>query len=133
MRRTCVPFLTPLSLLFVCSIASAASTAGRVTAETGEGLPARVLAIQPQTRASAEVYTKPDGSFTLEVPEGILRLVVSHGPEWSIVEIEAACMTVLTDGSAVEMTVPVKAGDWVTAELYGVWPEFATTNAWYVR
>lgn len=32
-----------------------------------------------------------------------------------------------------EITVPVKVGDWVVAELYGPWPEYATTNAWYVR
>lgn len=33
----------------------------------------------------------------------------------------------------VNVPLPVKRGDWVTAELYGPWPEFATTNAWYVR
>jgi hypothetical protein len=32
-----------------------------------------------------------------------------------------------------EITVPVKVGDWVVAELYGPWPEYATTNAWYIR
>jgi hypothetical protein len=33
----------------------------------------------------------------------------------------------------VKLAVPVKQGDWVTVELYGPWPEFATTNAWYIR
>ena len=31
------------------------------------------------------------------------------------------------------VTVPVRPGDRVVAELYGQWPEFATTNAWYIQ
>ena len=42
-------------------------------------------------------------------------------------------MSVQPADSQVNLEVPVKAGDWVTAELFGPWPEFATTNAWYVR
>lgn len=90
MRQTSIRVLTFLSLLLIGSIVTAASLTGHVVSETGEGLPARVLAFEPQTRASAVVYTKPDGSFTLEVPAGRLHLLATHGPEWSIAEIEAA-------------------------------------------
>jgi hypothetical protein len=34
---------------------------------------------------------------------------------------------------SLDMAVPVKPGDWVAVEVYGPWPEFATTNAWYIR
>ena len=41
--------------------------------------------------------------------------------------------SVPTPTGQVNLPVTVKQGDWVTVELYGPWPEFATTNAWYVR
>lgn len=88
MRHRTVPPFLGLALLLSLT-ASAATLSGRVTDESGQGLPARVLAYQPQTRESALVYTKPDGQFALEVPAGKLRVVATHGPEWSIVETEA--------------------------------------------
>ena len=42
-------------------------------------------------------------------------------------------MAVSTSTAQTAVTVPVRSGDWVVAELYGQWPEFATTNAWYIR
>ncbi|MEI6500426.1 MAG: hypothetical protein WCP21_05285 [Armatimonadota bacterium] len=42
-------------------------------------------------------------------------------------------LTVQSSGASLQLSVPVKAGAWVVAELYGQWPEFATTNAWYIR
>ncbi|MEN6301762.1 MAG: hypothetical protein ABFD96_03515, partial [Armatimonadia bacterium] len=45
----------------------------------------------------------------------------------------APAATLQSKAAEMQVTVPVKAGDWVTAELYGEWPEFATTNAWYVK
>ena len=89
MRHYSVPCALCVALLLT-TIASAAPLTGQVVSDTGEGLPARVLAIQPQTRESAAVYTKPDGHFSLEVPDGKLRLIATHGPEWSLAELEAA-------------------------------------------
>lgn len=31
-----------------------------------------------------------------------------------------------------EATVSIEGAKWLTVECYGAWPEFATTNAWYV-
>ena len=42
-------------------------------------------------------------------------------------------ITMQSNAARVQVTVPVKKGDWVTTEVYGPWPEFATTNAWYVE
>ncbi|MGE5532364.1 MAG: CehA/McbA family metallohydrolase, partial [Bacteroidota bacterium] len=89
-----VPCAVILGLL--ATMASAAPLTGRVVSDKGEGLAARVLAYQPATRESAEVYTKPDGSFTLDVPEGKLCLIATHGPEWSVVQVEATAGEVCT-------------------------------------
>ncbi|MEI6501335.1 MAG: CehA/McbA family metallohydrolase [Armatimonadota bacterium] len=89
MRHYPIPCVLCLALL-CASITSAATLTGQVVSDTGQGLPARVLAIQPLTRESAAVYTKPDGHFSLEVPDGKLRLIATHGPEWTIAETEAA-------------------------------------------
>lgn len=32
-----------------------------------------------------------------------------------------------------EVTLPLQGAHWLTVECYGKWPEFATTNAWYVK
>ena len=53
-----------------------------------------------------------------------LEILVNGEPQLSVGTSSAAQTAV---------TVPVRSGDWVVAELYGQWPEFATTNAWYVR
>ena len=45
-----------------------------------------------------------------------------------------AVITITEPGQTIgDIAVPVSAGDWVAVELYGPWPEFATTNAWYIR
>ncbi|MHB8997046.1 MAG: CehA/McbA family metallohydrolase [Armatimonadota bacterium] len=94
MRQHTVPCALFLGLL--ATMASAAPLTGRVVTEDGLALPARVLAYSPQTRESAEVYTKPDGSFTLDVPEGKLVLIATHGPEWSVAQVEATAEQVCT-------------------------------------
>lgn len=42
-------------------------------------------------------------------------------------------ISVQSNAARLEMSVPARPGDWIVAELYGVWPEFATTNAWHVK
>ena len=56
---------------------------------TGEPLAARLLIVQPDTRASVVLYTDPAGHFKAEVPDGKLRVVATHGPEWTLAEREA--------------------------------------------
>lgn len=77
----------------------------------------------------ADIVVGDRGSVTLKAevlanrPLDKLVVVVNGTP----------AATVQTNAAEMQVTVPVKAGDWVTAELYGEWPEFATTNAWYVK
>jgi len=66
-----------------------ADLSGQVKAATGEPIPARLLILNPATRASVVLYTDPQGNFKSEVPDGALRLVATHGPEWTIAECEA--------------------------------------------
>lgn len=77
----------------------AATLTGQVVSESGQGLPARLLAVQPDTRESAVVYTAPDGRFSVEVPAGRLKLLATHGPEWSLAEQEGE------GGQAVTLTL----------------------------
>ncbi len=66
-----------------------ADLSGQVKAATGEPVPARLLILNPDTRASVVLYTDPQGNFKSEVPDGGLRVVATHGPEWTIAECEA--------------------------------------------
>ncbi len=73
-----------------CGLAAgAAPLQGTVTDPAGQGLRARVLVVNPETRDSALGYTDAEGRFTVEAPEGALTVRASHGPEWSIAEIQA--------------------------------------------
>jgi hypothetical protein len=78
-----------LVALLAGTIAGAAELAGQVKSLTGEPLSARLLVLQPETKASLVLYTDPQGNFKAEVPDGLLRVVATHGPEWAIVEREA--------------------------------------------
>jgi predicted metal-dependent phosphoesterase TrpH len=82
-----------LAALLAASLAAGlvwpAELSGQVKALTGEPLPARVLIVQPDTRASVVLYTDPAGNFKSEVPDGVLHVLATHGPEWSIAERDA--------------------------------------------
>lgn len=62
---------------------------GTVTDPAGQGLRARVLVLNPETRDSALVYTDDAGHFVCEAPDGRLTVRASHGPEWTIAETQA--------------------------------------------
>lgn len=97
-KRLAIPLILLPALLFTTFVWAGTLT-GQVISDQGQGLPARVLAIIPQTCDSAETYTTPDGHFTLEVPDGQLLVRATHGPEWSIAEVNtqagANCVFVL--------------------------------------
>ena len=88
-----------------------------------------ILATLDNQPPGAEVKVGDRPSLTLKA-----ELIANRPLEKLVVIVnDKPTLTMQTNGTLVQMTVPVKAGDWVTAELYGPWPEFATTNAWYVR
>ena len=97
MKRLMVLLYFAVGLLVTPQIVSGAELTGVVVNEAGQGLPARVTAYNAQTRQSAITYTTPLGRFSLEAPDGALRVWASHGPEWSIVEQNVA------EGGAAEL------------------------------
>jgi hypothetical protein len=63
-----------------------------------------------------------------------LEMLANRRLEKFVVLVNGECVTALpVPAEPTQVTVPVKPGDWVSVELYGVWPEFATTNAWYIK
>lgn len=87
-RCRLVPLLL-LSVLLLAAAVHAAELTGSVKALSGEPLPARVLIVEPQSKASVLLYTDTQGNFKAQVPEGKLQVLVTHGPEWSLDEREA--------------------------------------------
>jgi hypothetical protein len=87
-------------LVAMALVGTAAAWAGQlqgvVTDPAGHGLLARVLAVNLQTRDSSLVYTDASGHFACEVPEGPLTVRASHGPEWSLAEVQAQAGDALT-------------------------------------
>jgi hypothetical protein len=88
-RHRTIPWVALIGLFLGAAPLGAAALTGQVKALTGEGLPARVLAYNPETKASALAYTNPQGNFAFAAPEGKLRVIATHGPEWSLAEREA--------------------------------------------
>ncbi len=88
-----VKLLAPLAVAAVVLAGGAGAWAGQlqgtVTDLAGQGLRARVLAFNPETRDSTVAYTDADGRFVCEVPDGQLTVHASHGPEWTIAEVQA--------------------------------------------
>ena len=87
-RYVTIPCLA-LAVLLVATLGWPAELSGQVKAVTGEPLPARLLIVQPETKASVVLYTDPQGTFKAEVPDGLLKVLATHGPEWTIAEREA--------------------------------------------
>lgn len=82
--------LGPAAIVLACAAGAwAGQLQGTVTDLAGHGLRARVLAFNPETRDSAVAYTEADGRFVCEVPDGRLTVRASHGPEWTIAEVQA--------------------------------------------
>lgn len=88
-RRCRLVHLLLLSVLLTAAAVHAADLTGTVKALSGEPLPARVLIVEPKSRASVVLYTDTQGDFKAEVPAGKLKVMATHGPEWSLDEREA--------------------------------------------
>jgi len=93
--RTRYALIVALALYIACTAAWAGQLTGKVTDDAGVGLLARVTVIQYESRNSAVGFTLPDGTFSLDVPDGELSVLAAHGPEWSIAEVTAHAGDVL--------------------------------------
>jgi len=92
-------------------------TNGPILVATANGLP-----------PGAEIHgTQAELRFDAVCNRGLEKVVVvTNGTPAKTITLQGE--------SALEqhITVPVEGVKWLTVECYGKWPDFATTNAWYV-
>lgn len=101
-----------------------AMRAGRGFVTNGPILHATLNGLDPGSEVSG-----PSARLHFEVVcnRGLARLdVIAGGTQVHSVDLER-CLTASGD-----LEVPLGDATWVTVECFGIWPEFATTNAWYV-
>jgi TonB-linked SusC/RagA family outer membrane protein len=111
-----VPCLLLLALALLCLVSSPLlaqqrTVSGRVTAETGEGLPGVTVLVKGTTNGTA---TDPDGKYSLNIPEGNATLVVSFigyvTQEVAVNNRTAINVTLAPDAKALEEVVVVGYG-----------------------